>query len=222
MSYLTKQDTQEDYKLKKGDAKPELFKCTFCNKIFTERKNILVHERRHTNDFKSKCMICNKGAPSKSRLAEHILSHTDLQLYECSACPRKYKSKYTRNQHMKKIHKLRYATNKDKVKIVLITVEKGSLSADLNPNTDNTPLNNTNPQDAELLESFDKFISGQTYEIVKEANMPTTQPNSTGPIGDSKELNDLSDTNTWNFTFDDTINKHKLFNYNPISMNCLI
>ena len=220
MSYLTKQDAPESYKLKKEDTKPELFKCTFCNKVFTERKNILAHERRHTNDFKSKCMICNKGAPSKSRLAEHILSHTDLQLYECSACPKKYKSKYTRNQHMKKIHKLRYAANKDKVKIVLITVEKGSLSADLHPNT--TPLNNTNPQDAELLESFDKFISGQTYEIVKEANTPSTQPNSTGPMGDSTELNELSDTNTWNFTFNDTMNKHKLFNYTPISMDCLI
>ncbi len=220
MSYLAKQDAPGSYKLKKEDTKPELFKCTFCNKVFTERKNILVHERRHTNDFKSKCMICNKGAPSKSRLAEHILSHTDLQLYECSACPKKYKSKYTRNQHMKKIHKLRYAANKDKVKIVLITVEKGSLSADLHPNT--TPLNNTNPQDAELLESFDKFISGQTYEIVKEANTPSTQPNSTGPMGDSTELNELSDTNTWNFTFNDTMNKHKLFNYTPISMDCLI
>ena len=229
MSYLTNQGAQEDHKCfpklitkPKEHAELVLFKCTFCNKVFTERKNLLAHERRHTNDFKSKCIICNKGAPSKSRLATHILSHTDLKLYECSACPKKYKNKYTRDQHMRKIHNLQYATNKEKVNIVLITIEKGSLSADLHSDVSNAPLNNTNPQDAELLESFGRFMSGQTFKIGKEDSTSSTQPNSTGPIGDSTELNELSDTNTWNFTFNDATEKHKLFNYAPISINCLI
>ena len=228
MSYLVNQDAQKGDEClpkfitnPKKHTKPELFKCTFCNKVFTERKNLLVHERRHTNDFKSKCIICNKGAPSKSRLATHILSHTDLKLYECSVCHKRYKHKYTRDLHMKKIHKLQYAAKEEKIKIVLITVEKGSLSADPHPGFDNVPLNNTNPKDAELLQSFDKFMSGQTFKIVKVASAPSTRPDSTGPIGGSIELNELSDTSTWGFTFNDATEKHKLFNHAPISMSCL-
>ena len=90
---------------------------------------------------------------------------------------------------MKKIHNLQHATNKEKVKIVILTIEKGPLFADPHPDVDNMPLNNTNPKDAELLESFGKFMSGQTFKIVKEASTPSTRPNSTGPIGDSAELN---------------------------------
>ena len=224
MSYLTNQDAQKDDKYFNKfilNSKPKQYKCAFCNKVFTERKNLLVHERRHTNDFKSKCMICNKGAPSRSRLATHILSHTDLKLYECSACPKQYKHKHTRDQHMKKIHNLQYAASKKKVKIVLITMKKEPLLADHHPDDDIMPLNNTNPKDAELIESFDSFISRQTFDIVKGASTPSTRPNSTGPIGGSIELNKLSDTNTWNFTFNAATEKHKLFNHAPISMNCL-
>ena len=230
MFYLTNQGAQksgehssEFITISKGHSRPKLFKCAFCNKNFKERKYLLVHERRHTNDFKSRCMICNKGAPSKSRLAAHILSHTDLRLYECFACPKQYKHKHTRDQHMKRIHNIHHATRKNKVKIVLITMKNVPLSSDLYPDVTDMPLNfpNMNPKDAELLESFNKFVSGQSFEIIRTANTLGSQPNSTGPMGGSTELNELSNTNTWNFTFNDTKEKHKLFNHIPISINCL-
>ena len=49
MSYLTNQDAQKDDKYFDKfifNSKPKQYKCAFCNKVFTERKNLLVHERR--------------------------------------------------------------------------------------------------------------------------------------------------------------------------------
>ena len=116
---------------------------------------------------------------------------------------------------MKKIHNLQYTANKEEVKIVFITMQKECVSADPHPDVDNMPLNNTNPKDAELLESFDNFMSGQTFKVIKETSTPGTQPNLTPPLSGSTELNELSDTNTWSFAFNDTAEKHKLFNLAP-------
>ena len=48
------------------------FKCSFCNKLFAERAQMLIHERRHhTKELDYHCPVCGKRFPSKSGVNTH-------------------------------------------------------------------------------------------------------------------------------------------------------
>ena len=66
-----------------------MFKCPFCNKIFTEKGNLKVHIRVHTNDRPYHCPfkdICKQSFKTKSQLSDHILKHTRVKNYCCPEC----------------------------------------------------------------------------------------------------------------------------------------
>lgn len=67
----------------------ELWKCSECEKRFTQRKSLLKHLYKHTN---AACEYCNVSFVTLRDLKQHcVRRHSDqLITYKCDLCPRKF------------------------------------------------------------------------------------------------------------------------------------
>ena len=75
------------------------FKCTFqnCNKSYSNKSRLLVHERTHTGQRPFICHICNKTFNEKGNLKTHICFHSNKRPFICKMCGKSYKT----NGHLK-------------------------------------------------------------------------------------------------------------------------
>jgi uncharacterized Zn-finger protein len=75
------------------------FKCTFpnCNKSYSNKSRLLVHERTHTGQRPFICHICNKTFNEKGNLKTHICFHSNNRPFICDMCGKSYKT----NGHLK-------------------------------------------------------------------------------------------------------------------------
>ena len=56
--------------------------CT-CGKIFRNKSNFKVHERKHTGEKPFKCKFCPKSFSSSGNRKEHHRRHTQNKVYKC-------------------------------------------------------------------------------------------------------------------------------------------
>ena len=97
------------------------FTCKTCQRIFTERRDLIDHISAHgTADpqycriciiyygrdmtRQNKCLFCEKQYGTSSALREHLNKHTREDLFKCPICNKIYLRRYTLSQHLK-IHK---------------------------------------------------------------------------------------------------------------------
>lgn len=81
------------------------FQCTFCPKIFRQRRDHAEHENIHTGRQPYKCPICFKTFARAHSLHIHNSVHTDkCSLYECSRCDKKFKKTSELNCHIRENH----------------------------------------------------------------------------------------------------------------------
>jgi uncharacterized Zn-finger protein len=85
----------EVHMLTHGGDKP--YKCEICNKNFTQSTYLTMHMRRHTGQKPFECEVCNKCFSVKHNLAAHQLIHFGKKLYTCDIC----KKSFLRRQHLK-------------------------------------------------------------------------------------------------------------------------
>jgi uncharacterized Zn-finger protein len=78
-----------------GGNKP--YKCEICNKHFTQSTYLTMHMRRHTGQKPFQCEVCNKYFSVKHNLAAHQVIHFGKKLYACDIC----KKSFLRRQHLK-------------------------------------------------------------------------------------------------------------------------
>nr|XP_033816286.1 zinc finger protein 345-like [Geotrypetes seraphini] len=71
----------------------KLFKCFECYKSFSQKSNLVHHERVHTGEKPFKCFECYKSFSQKSNLVHHERVHTGEKPYKCFECYRSFSQK---------------------------------------------------------------------------------------------------------------------------------
>ena len=66
------------------------YKCVACNKVFTRKASLVVHERVHTGSRPYRCVICNQTFNRKSNLICHERTHMGERPYKCGTCDRTF------------------------------------------------------------------------------------------------------------------------------------
>ncbi|XP_030834180.1 histone-lysine N-methyltransferase PRDM9-like [Strongylocentrotus purpuratus] len=72
------------------------FTCSFCNKPFSDKGNLIKHERRHKGIRPYVCLVCGQGFTSNYCLTSHSYTHTKEKHFQCRHCDQKF----TLNQHL--------------------------------------------------------------------------------------------------------------------------
>ncbi|KFP90526.1 Zinc finger protein 853, partial [Apaloderma vittatum] len=67
-------------------------KCKKCQECFSQRKNLITHERFHSTWSRKKywCSFCGQTFSHPSNLVQRQRIHAGDRPYECSECPRRF------------------------------------------------------------------------------------------------------------------------------------
>jgi len=61
-----------------------------CNKAYSEKKSLLIHQRTHSGERPYVCDLCNKAFIANSTLIIHQLIHSSERPYTCDMCNKAY------------------------------------------------------------------------------------------------------------------------------------
>lgn len=75
------------------------YKCSFngCNKSYSNKSRLIVHERTHTGIRPFQCKLCFKTFNEKGNLKTHMGFHLNQRPFRCKQCNKTYKT----NGHLK-------------------------------------------------------------------------------------------------------------------------
>ncbi|KAK8397977.1 hypothetical protein O3P69_003701 [Scylla paramamosain] len=79
--------------------KDEQFLCEICDKVLTDKKNVIIHMKSHMGETKAKCKVCGKEFNRKSYLWTHMRTHTNQRPYKCNFCTKAFTQYSTWKNH---------------------------------------------------------------------------------------------------------------------------
>ncbi|XP_071115504.1 uncharacterized protein [Haliotis cracherodii] len=117
---------------RKGHGDTFGYACEHCDKQYKTRKALKNHMYHHINSQRYQCEICGYFTATPSDLKLHTTTnHSDGPLYKCHVCGNNYRSQYSMDDHLWKVHGLK----DDKRKCLqcdecdFITLWQGTLTA---------------------------------------------------------------------------------------------
>ena len=88
---------------KKMDGESKSLSCKMCNKSFTSKAGLEVHEKAHAGDKPHKCQTCDKRFTQIANLQHHERIHKGIKPFQCEFCDKKFTQK-ANLQHHERIH----------------------------------------------------------------------------------------------------------------------
>ncbi|PKU47217.1 pr domain zinc finger protein hypothetical protein [Limosa lapponica baueri] len=76
-------------------------KCDYCEKLFMRRQDLKQHVLTHTQERQIKCPKCDKLFLRTNHLKKHLNSHEGKRDYVCEKCSKAYLTKYHLTRHLK-------------------------------------------------------------------------------------------------------------------------
>ena len=77
------------------------YKCKDCNKGFTKKANLKVHQLIHSGEKPYKCIVCDRCFGQKSTLNAHKRTHTGEKPYKCKDCDRRFAQRSALKNHLR-------------------------------------------------------------------------------------------------------------------------
>ena len=81
------------------------FKCTHCDKSFSQNGNLKVHiSRMHEEKVLIPCSLCEKSFSSKQKKFLHELTHQGIKRFKCSKCEKAFTEEIPLLKHTATVH----------------------------------------------------------------------------------------------------------------------
>ncbi|KOB74752.1 putative ZNF91L, partial [Operophtera brumata] len=85
-------------------AKLTIYKCTFCDKSFSDSSNFSKHKKIHGVSY-FQCDLCYRKFNSKKMITQHIDHHNKTTPVQCAYCHRTFHFQSMLNKHIRSMHK---------------------------------------------------------------------------------------------------------------------
>ena len=78
---------------KRTKTRVKLYECEICKKRYSQRYDLIVHNRLHTGEKPFECEVCKKTFCSSSNLSSHKRVHSVEKPFSCEICKKRLTKK---------------------------------------------------------------------------------------------------------------------------------